>query len=102
MVDPCYFLQSGKAEPPGIHIIVQDFIDVVIIIYFKFAVEKSGMCKARCRRKGIHARSDEERISLTVAPATVSMIKILRADEATNTRENLDISEFFLYFVRNL
>ena len=30
------------------------------------------MRKARCRRKGIHARSDEERISLTVAPATVS------------------------------
>ena len=60
------------------------------------------MCKARCRRGGIHARSDEERISLTVAPATVSMIKILRAYEATKTRKNLDISEFFLYFVRNL
>ena len=54
------------------------------------------------QEEGIHARSDEERISLTVAPATVSMIKILRADGETKNKKNLDISEFFLYFVRNL
>ena len=30
------------------------------------------------------------------------MIKILRADGETKNKKNLDISEFFLYFVRNL